>query len=469
MIKDAERACYDYRNYCADGNLRFCVQGDLFTMRKHQGMFLDDCMAAYFGLVNWANFVTAKYRPSEYSQYLTESAVGTSGYYGGTFYYDAAGNQYSSPPAGTQICDAGTFEWYISPISLLLEPDVNVDKDISLVNFPLDPSKPGRWFAWKASDKAPLLVYDPEHTGRIESASQLFGNWTFGGKRVASVTTDANTFNSSAWANGYEALGSLDSDNDGVVSKGELAPLALWYDSNRNGVSEAGEVGSLDEAGITALYYQPDKHEKQTNNLIANKGFERTVDGRQESGASVDWYSDSAETKAELLDIFLRNGDPTEAEQQAPPADTNNSDSAEIKGFPISGLWEWHSNDQLFTDRPNAPKGYFGLSEQGEGKFKGHTYSEMSLPIDGQNISMVTIAGFKGLKDVVSADETTLEFTIQRDKTTIKNTAILSKDGQKLNGVSTVELTYQGKPISVQYKWTAERKTFIEPGTEPTN
>src|SRR5690606_41632977 len=64
------------------------------------------------------------------------------------------------------------------------------------------------------------------------------------------------------------ALGTLDADGDGQISGEELKPLALWFDENRDGVSQAGEVRPVVEAGVTALFYQPDRREDRKSTRL---------------------------------------------------------------------------------------------------------------------------------------------------------------------------------------------------------
>ncbi len=106
----------------------------------------------------------------------------------------------------------------------------------TVVPFDLDGSGIQRRWGW-ITPKAAWLVSDPHRTGQITSGLQLFGNVTFW----------------IFWRDGYEALASLDNNNDGVLKGSELEGLALWQDVNSNGVSEPGEVWSLVEFGITAL------------------------------------------------------------------------------------------------------------------------------------------------------------------------------------------------------------------------
>jgi len=55
------------------------------------------------------------------------------------------------------------------------------------------------------------------------------------------------------WQDGYEALGALDDNGDGVLTGSELNGLALWNDANGNGLSDPGEVLPVQAFGITRL------------------------------------------------------------------------------------------------------------------------------------------------------------------------------------------------------------------------
>ena len=45
----------------------------------------------------------------------------------------------------------------------------------------------------------------------------------------------------------------LDDNRDGWLQGGELKGVAVWFDRNADGVSDAGEIASLDSLGITAV------------------------------------------------------------------------------------------------------------------------------------------------------------------------------------------------------------------------
>jgi hypothetical protein len=104
------------------------------------------------------------------------------------------------------------------------------------VTFNLDGTgRPQSW-PWLKSTTS-ILVWDPKSSGQITSGKQLFGSvswWIF-------------------WPDGYHALDALDNNRDGQLTGEELKGLAIWTDKNSNGISDPGEVISLESAGITAL------------------------------------------------------------------------------------------------------------------------------------------------------------------------------------------------------------------------
>jgi hypothetical protein len=109
-----------------------------------------------------------------------------------------------------------------------------IDAEAS-VPFDADGTGRKRW-TW-ITPKAGWLVSDPRSTARIESGLQLFGNVTFW----------------LFWEDGYQALATLDDNDDGELTGTELAGLAIWHDRNGDGVSQRDEVRSLADHGIVAL------------------------------------------------------------------------------------------------------------------------------------------------------------------------------------------------------------------------
>ena len=84
-----------------------------------------------------------------------------------------------------------------------------------------------------------------------------------------------------------------------MISGKELDALALWFDKNRDGISQPGEVKSLSSLGVVALYYKPDRTDPKSGDIRADLGYERLVNGKLIKGASVDWFAQTFSTRQE--------------------------------------------------------------------------------------------------------------------------------------------------------------------------
>ena len=111
----------------------------------------------------------------------------------------------------------------------LLAPEVAVDFDLRGYG-------PRERWSWLRPELG-LLVWDPLHRGRIESARQLFGGYTFEIFR----------------ANGYDALAALDTNGDEMLSGAELDGISVWFDRNGDGVSTPNEVTPLRDLDVVAV------------------------------------------------------------------------------------------------------------------------------------------------------------------------------------------------------------------------
>jgi tetratricopeptide (TPR) repeat protein len=127
----------------------------------------------------------------------------------------------------------------ITPILFALDGPATLDDLLDsdqTLQFNLDGTGRPQRYHW-VRPRAGILVWDPENTGSIKSGHQLFGSVTF------------NMF----WSDGYRALDALDDNRDGALTGNELAGLAVWFDRNQDGVSQPGEVVSIDRTGIATL------------------------------------------------------------------------------------------------------------------------------------------------------------------------------------------------------------------------
>ena len=104
------------------------------------------------------------------------------------------------------------------------------------VNFDMDGDGLADDCAW-IQPATSILVWDPKHTGVVNSGRRLFGSvtwWIF-------------------WSDGYQALAALDDNGDGVLSGDELRGLAVWRDKNGNGISDPDEVVPIEETQIASI------------------------------------------------------------------------------------------------------------------------------------------------------------------------------------------------------------------------
>ena len=272
----------------------------------------------------------------------------------GAYWYMDANCHWTFPGANTEIC--GVAALCVTPVSLLWDENASLDDGMTVVPFSINARQSHAYSLWKASEKAPLLVYDPTHTGKITSAKQLFGSYTFGGKTNKAAYYQSDEART-PWGDGYEALALLDTNQDGKVNGQELDPLALWFDKNRDGVSQPGEVESLSPLGVVALYYKPNSTDQKTGDIRADLGYERLVDGKLVKGASVDWFAHTFPTRQAamvgLSAIFQEDKKTSEAadgDLGARTAAAQDRSNDPLKFFPhqaknhredLSGYWYW--------------------------------------------------------------------------------------------------------------------------------
>jgi tetratricopeptide (TPR) repeat protein len=129
----------------------------------------------------------------------------------------------------------------VTPVAIPLKAGMRAqdfEDRFAAVSFDADGSGLSKPWTWITPDAA-WLVHLARPDTRISSALQWFGNVTFW----------------LFWDNGYEAMAALDDNFDGLLESGELDGLALWHDTNANGVSEPAEIESLASHGIVALSY----------------------------------------------------------------------------------------------------------------------------------------------------------------------------------------------------------------------
>jgi len=128
-----------------------------------------------------------------------------------------------------------------------------------------------------ASAQDGFLVNDINHDGVINDGSEMFG--------VATKLA-----NGSLAHDGYQALAAQDTNHDGVINAADMsyASLQVWTDTNQDGISQASELHSLKDLGITQL----DLGAKHTSvldqgNWIGLESSYTTADGKTHAMADV--------------------------------------------------------------------------------------------------------------------------------------------------------------------------------------
>lgn len=124
-----------------------------------------------------------------------------------------------------------------------------------------------------------LLAIDLNHNGLIDSGAELFGN--------ATALSDGQKA-----ADGWAALAALDSNADGHIDTRDahFADLRLWVDADGDAVTDAGELRTLAEAGVTSLNVAYARSASvQNGNLLDGSGSFTKADGSV--GAMTDvWF-----------------------------------------------------------------------------------------------------------------------------------------------------------------------------------
>jgi hypothetical protein len=178
-----------------------------------------------------------------------------------------------------QVTALGTDITYVTPLILDLNGDgIQTQKLSAGVVFDLDASGTKETVGW-ASNADGLLARDLNGNGQIDDGSELFGS--------ASLLQDG-----SRAQDGYQALSQLDTNKDGKISQADAAfgELAVWVDSNSDGLTERGELKSLTDLGITSLDLQAQK------TWIENQGNQIGL---------VSSYTNESGEKLAMADVWL--------------------------------------------------------------------------------------------------------------------------------------------------------------------
>lgn len=107
--------------------------------------------------------------------------------------------------------------------------------------FDLDSNGMAEKTGWVTGGDA-LLAMDLDGDGMIGSGRELFGDQT--------VMPDGTLA-----SHGFAALQALDSNGDGSIdaADNQFTDLRVWHDANGDGISDAGELATLEDHGVTSI------------------------------------------------------------------------------------------------------------------------------------------------------------------------------------------------------------------------
>jgi len=193
-------------------------------------------------------------------------------------YFDPLG---INKKTNTDYQNAQNFVQYVDPLVLDLNGDgietVSVNSGITF-DFNGDGLKTGT--GWLSGDDG-FLVLDRNGNGTIDNGSELFG--------VDTVKSDGTLAK-----DGFDALRDLDSNGDGVFDAYDLLfeQMRVWQDKNQDGISQADELKSLTELGISTIHLDSNASNKLDNgNRISATGTIEFADGSTGMAANLDLAS----------------------------------------------------------------------------------------------------------------------------------------------------------------------------------
>jgi hypothetical protein len=399
-------------------------------------------------------------------------------------YYMDKDCKYTQMNADKRICGFAGVSW--SPISLIFDNTTPLTDGMTVVQFSVDPRQPGASSIWKGSASAPLLVYDPDRTGKVTSARQIFGNFTFGG-RSSTPSIDDTAPLGEPWTNGYEALGTLDANSDGKIAGNELDSLSLWFDANRDGVSDDGEVVAAHTRNVQEIFYQSPASSESSRDVHLTRGFTRLVDGEEVVGSSVDWYAETFMNEQEASEALRAKFTGSDTEEFTGATSTDLMDGDTLAPFSrlkdtnamtfspqavsnhasdLSGYWMWSTTDDEGEKHP----GFFVFQQEGDRLF-GYSVVEAILDDNSDGLhSAVRIVPAAGEVRLTARGEKILTFQLfdASGEVTVTSTATVSSTGTVLEGTTVQKVTSAdggtSQSVETNYSWQAEK--FITGGAQ---
>ena len=348
-----------------------------------------------------------------------------------------------------QICGDLKMNFIPTPISLIMSKDNRLSKKWTLANFELEPGNSG-WMVWKASEESPLLVFNPNGQNEVLDGSQLFGSWTFGGRKpfgIQPISRGQLNDEAQAWTSGYQPLELLDLDRNGAIEGHELKVISLWFDKNQNAKADLGEMRTPESEGITKIFTKADSFNDETQEWIATLGYERIVDGKKVIGSSIDWTTEVYPSQ-EMALSKLSLGQ-TQLLQRKKGEANDVSPASKVDSGKFSGVWIWS------LENKNETQGLLMLSTK-DGIIEGQSVVEELLDSKKSNGSRSVLRFLKVTGKVLNGGSSaTLQVTAPDG--TITHSTIDVTEARRIKGTSRMYLddSASAKDAELEYNWEA--------------
>jgi hypothetical protein len=178
-----------------------------------------------------------------------------------------------------------------SPIILDLDGNgVDTTSLLAAVKFDIDGDGDLDNVGWAGANDG-LLVHDVNADGTINDGTELFGE--------ATALADGSKAD-----DGFEALAQHDQNQDGSITAADniFSALKVWVDANQDGISQADELKTLSEMGITRIDTIAEQTgEWQNGNWVGLEATYETTDGQVHEMADV-WFA-TEEGNVQAVDL----------------------------------------------------------------------------------------------------------------------------------------------------------------------
>lgn len=274
-----------------------------------------------------------------------------------------------------------TMNTYVDPLLLDLSGDgVHMTDIRDGVLFDMDHSGTLRRSGW-ADSKTGMLVID-DGSGQITNVSQMFSEY-YGGKAGTGGGAGETPF-----SDGFAALTSEDDNRDGVINAHDAiwSKLRVWVDGSHDAKTDAGELKTLSELGITQINLRAtDKKEtREGNRVIASGTF--IINGKVQEMLGVDFLGDPVSNTLSEQGAGTRVTSSTDGTvTTAYASQSNNDETLDAAQLEVDNLYGGSGNDTLIA----AETGSWLVGGAGSNRYVGGAGDDVfviSASDDMQNI-----------------------------------------------------------------------------------